>query len=157
HRGEQRSKRRGVNNMTKMEKVPVLRVRKDRSRGNRRLLTVLLIIFVIVFVVLFFISSSSEISNIVFQEDHSFTASQIEQMSQVSIGDQLLLVSPSTIVERVKQIPALQDIEVHKPFPGLLTIQVKEYDHIAKESAANGEWHAVLANGTVMAWNLAYA
>src|SRR5690606_21174384 len=48
-------------------------------------------------------------------------------------------------------------IEVHKRFPGLLTIQVKEYDHIANESAANGEWHAVLANGTVMAWNLAYA
>jgi len=98
-------------------------------------------------VVLFFRSSLSKIAQIDIEGNSVLSASEIGQAAGVANGDQFFGIRTTVIEERVRQLPAVERVTVRKKFPGLLSIAVQEYPHVAFQIASNGEKQMLLANG----------
>jgi len=136
------------------EEMPVLREKKVRHRGSRKLLLIIFLLFVVLLAVLFFRSPISKISEIRIQGNHFATTEQIKQIIGVAPGDQFFGTSSGTLEDRIKTLQPVEDVAVDKQFPGLVTITVKEYKTVAFEmndgTAASPKGTAVfaiLANG----------
>lgn len=136
------------------EEMPVLREKKVRSRGSRKLLLIIFLLFVVLLAVLFFRSPISKISEIRIQGNHFATTEQIKQIIGVVPGDQFFGTSSGALEDRIKTLQPVEDVAVDKQFPGLVTITVKEYKTVAFEmndgtaaSAKGTAVFAILANG----------
>ncbi|GIQ67954.1 cell division protein DivIB [Xylanibacillus composti] len=127
--------------------IPILREKKSRSKGSKRLLVVLFLFFIILFIVLFFHSSLSKITIIEISGTSFTTETDIVQAAEVAEGDQFLAVSAANMSQRIKKLDAVADAEVRKTFPGKIEIIVEEHPHVANERLSDGQWAAILANG----------
>ncbi|CAH0119552.1 MULTISPECIES: cell division protein FtsQ/DivIB [unclassified Paenibacillus] len=129
--------------------MPVLKEKKVKPRGNRKLLFILLLLFIILLAVLFFRSSISKISEVRFAGNRYVSNEELWKTSGVKIGDQYFGTSKGTIRERLLAIPSIEDVKVDKHFPGVIDVQVKEFATVAYElSQTDGHLSAILANGT---------
>lgn len=50
----------------------------------------------------------------------------LEQKSGITLGDNIFLVSKSSVVNNLKEIPTVEEVKVTKDFPNIITIEVKE-------------------------------
>ncbi len=131
--------------------IPVLREKKARSKGSKRLLAVLFLFFIILFIVLFFHSSLSKITNIEISGTTFTEDADILQQSELAEGDQFIPVQAASLAARIEQLDTIAEAEVRKTFPGKIEIVVKEHPHVANEQLLNGTWTALLANGYAVA------
>ncbi|MFC0214161.1 cell division protein FtsQ/DivIB [Paenibacillus chartarius] len=128
--------------------MPVLREPQRRSRSNRKLLVLLFLFFMTVLVILFFQSSLSKISAIEIQGNEFLATETIAKASGIAVGDHYFAHSRTSIANSVSKVPMVQSVDVRKRFPGLVTIEVKEYPKVGFELADDGKMLAVLADGS---------
>jgi cell division protein FtsQ len=128
--------------------MPALREPKRRSRSNRKLLMLLFLFFMTVLVILFFQSPLSKISAIDIRGNEFISADAIRQASGIAVGDHFFAHSGSSIERAVASLRMVQSVTVTKHFPGLVTIEVKEYPKVAFQLGDGGKLEAVLADGS---------
>lgn len=132
-----------------VEQLPVLKKeKKKKSNTSRKLLFILLLLFVIILGVLFFRSSFSKISEVQISGNQLVQMDQILTASKLHVGDQFFGTSKGTIRDRILTNRAIEDVEVHLKFPGVIDIQVKEFPTVAYQiSAANKQILGVMESG----------
>ncbi|NIK75864.1 cell division protein FtsQ [Paenibacillus castaneae] len=128
--------------------MPVLKEPKRKRMGSRRLLTILILMFIALLAVLFFNSSISKISDIQIEGMRFATQEEIGQAAAIVVGDAFFKTSSSTIEDRVRTLPQINNAVVTKTFPGVVKIVVEEYQAVAFELSEQGEMTALLSNGT---------
>ncbi|WP_231571049.1 cell division protein FtsQ/DivIB [Gordoniibacillus kamchatkensis] len=128
--------------------MPVLREPKRRSRSNRKLLALLFLFFMTVLLILFFQSSLSKITAIDVRGNEFLSAEAIGQASGLRVGDHFFAHSGASIEKNVASLHMVQSVHVTKRFPGLVTIEVKEFPKVAFQLGEGGKLEAVLADGS---------
>lgn len=130
--------------------MPVLREPKRRSRSNRKLLVLLFLFFMTVLVILFFQSSLSKISTIEIKGNEVLATQAIGQAAGIQVGDHFFGTSESSVEKRVAAMKMVQSAHVTKRFPGVVTIEVKEFPKVAFQLVEGGKLQAVLADGSAV-------
>jgi cell division protein FtsQ len=128
-------------------KMPAIPAPKPKVRSNRKLLIFLFAFFITVLVVLFFQSSLSRISAINIQGNELVASEEIGQAAQIAVGDRFFAITESTLEKRVAALKMIESAQVTKHFPGMITIQVKEFPRVAFQMNEQGQLEAVLADG----------
>lgn len=128
--------------------MPVLREPKRRTRSNRKLLALLFLFFMTVLIILFFQSSLSKITDIEIHGNEFLSAETIGQASGIRVGDHFFAHTGPSIERAVAAVPMVQSVRVTKRFPGLVTIDVKEFPKVAFQLGDDGKLEAVLADGS---------
>jgi cell division protein FtsQ len=128
--------------------MPVLKEPSRKRKGSRKLLAIVFLLFISLLAVLFFNSSISKISEIQVEGTRFATHEEIGQAAAVAVGDAFFRTSSSTIEERVRTLPQINEVAVTKIFPGVVKIAVEEYPVVAFELSEQGEMTALLSNGT---------
>lgn len=129
------------------ERMPVLREERKRGRGSRKLLFFLVLLFITLLAVLFFRSSLSKIAQIEIVGNTALTAEEIGQASGISNGHNFFGFRSAAVEQRVKQLQAVESVEVRKKFPGSIRITVQEYPRVAFQIRPTGEKEMLLSNG----------
>lgn len=128
------------------DRMPVLREEKKAGRSSRKLIVFLVLLFVTLLAVLFFRSQLSKIATIQIVGNIAVSSQEIGQAAGVASGDSYFGFRESTIEERVKALPAVEDAAVSKSFPGTLRIEVSEYPRVAFQIKPSGEKEVLLSN-----------
>lgn len=124
---------------------------KPRNRSSKKLLGFLFLFFITVLLILFFQSSLSKISSIEIEGNQLLNSETVGQAAAVAVGDHFFAVSSGKIEAKVKAaLKMVQDVQVKKHFPGVVSIHVQEYPRVAFQFNAEGKKEAVLADGTVI-------
>lgn len=131
--------------------MPVLREPNRRSRSNRKLLVLLFLFFMTVLIILFFQSSLSKISTIEIKGNEVLATEAIGQAAGIKVGDHFFGTSGGAVEQRVAAMRMVQSAHVTKRFPGIVTIEVKEFPKVAFQIGDGGKLQAVLADGSAVA------
>ncbi|WP_165921263.1 cell division protein FtsQ/DivIB [Paenibacillus albiflavus] len=134
--------------MPEQLRIPKIPAPKPKKKKGRKLVFFLFIFFVAVLIVLFFRSSFSRITQIEVAGNKLVTSEQIEQTSEVLIGDQFFGVSTADVMDKVNHMKMILSSEVTKSFPGKLKIVVHEQPKVAFEVSEDGRQQYVLADGS---------
>ncbi|WP_019636229.1 cell division protein FtsQ/DivIB [Paenibacillus fonticola] len=129
-------------------KVPVLKQPKPKKKTNGKIVGILILLFLTLFAVLFFRSSLSKISSIAFDGNTYTTDEELLQISGLNIGAPFFGTSSEKISKRMTKVPSIEEAEVHKAFPGSITIRIKEFPLAAYELTVDDGVKGLLANGT---------
>jgi cell division protein FtsQ len=134
------------------ERLPAIQKQKPqvRSRGSKKLLIFLVLFFFTLLCVLFFQSSLSKIASIEIEGQELILAETIGQAISVKKGDHFFSVSSSTIEKQVRTLKMVESVTVTKHFPGIIHVQVKEYEKVAYQFDVNNQPQAVLADGSII-------
>jgi cell division protein FtsQ len=132
------------------ERIPVIRPDKKPGRSSRKLLFFLFIFFFIVLIVLFFQSSISRIAKIEIEGNEMVPAEEIGQASGLAEGDHFFGFRSSAVIQRIEQLPAVENVTVRKKFPGLIMLEIKEHQRVAFQYSPVGQLEVVLANGHII-------
>ena len=130
--------------------IPALKQGKTKKRSGRRIVYLLIGLFIILLVILFFKSSISKVAQIHITGFELISESSIGQAAGIGIGDSYFYTSSSTIEKRIKALKTIQTVKVVKSFPGLISIEVKEFQRVAFQVTAAGDMEAILADGSVV-------
>ncbi|MFC4778462.1 cell division protein FtsQ/DivIB [Paenibacillus sp. GCM10023252] len=130
------------------ESIPVLKEPERRRRSSRKLLYVLFLLFIVILSVLFFNSSISKITSITVEGNNYAETEEVKQASGITLGDAFFGTSRGTIASRVGKLKPVEQVTVHKTFPGVVRIVVKEYSVVAFEIAKDSKLSAMLASGS---------
>lgn len=133
--------------MADKQALPVVRGEKPYRKGNRKLLFLLFLFFLALLGVLFFQSSFSKINRIEVTGVRLLSEQQVLQASGVSVGDHFFAVGGKELEERIKQLEAVDTVEVSKRFPGRVHFQIQEYGVVALELDDSGGLSGLLSNG----------
>ncbi|MDP4096931.1 FtsQ-type POTRA domain-containing protein [Paenibacillus sp. P96] len=129
-------------------KIPVLREHKPKMKTSRKIVLILILLFIVLFAVLFFRSSLSRITEIDFKGSLFTSEAELLKQSALHVGGQFFGTSTGEVEERLKEIKTIQSVHVDKQFPGIISINIKEYDTVAYEVGTDGSLLAILSNGT---------
>lgn len=134
------------------ERLPIIQKQKPqvRSRGAKKLLIFLVLFFFTLLCVLFFQSSLSKITSIEIEGQELILAETVGQAISVKNGDHFFAVSSSTIEKQVRALKMVKSAKVTKHFPGIIHVQVKEYDKVAYQFDTNNQPQAILADGSII-------
>jgi cell division protein FtsQ len=133
-----------------VERMPVIKEPKKRSRSSGKLLVFLFIFFITLLCVLFFQSTLSKISEVQIVGQEHVSIDEIGQAAAIKPGDHFFSVSSSSVGERIKALRMIESVEVTKHFPGKIHIEVKEYPKVAYQINENGQVEALLADASVV-------
>lgn len=136
--------------MHEQMRIPKIPAAKPRKKRGRRLIFFLFVFFVAVLVVLFFRSSISRITEIDVSGNEIVSAEQIEQASEITLGDHFFGVSTKEITDRINKMRMIESTEVSKHFPGKLSIVVREQPKVGFQIAEDGRQEYVLADGSIV-------
>ncbi|WP_340025141.1 FtsQ-type POTRA domain-containing protein [Paenibacillus sp. FSL K6-1096] len=131
-------------------RIPLLKEDKPSKRRNRRMIIILLLLFVALLAVIFFRSSISKITAINVEGDKYTVREKLLAASGLRIGGQFFAVSSDTVEQAVKELDTVQEAEVAKKFPGVVTISIKEYPAVAYELYQAGVLEAILSSGAAV-------
>jgi cell division protein FtsQ len=131
--------------------IPALKKVKNTKRTGRRIVFLLIVLFIILLLILFFRSSISKIAQIEISGYELVSKEQIGQASKIAVGDSYFYVGSSAIEKRVKGLKTIESVKVTKKFPGYVHIEVKEFQRVAFQLAADGSMDALLADGSAVA------
>jgi cell division protein FtsQ len=135
---------------TVKSQIPALKRDKPKKRTGRRIIYLLSGLFIILLIILFFQSSISKIAQIHITGSELITESVIGQAAGITIGDSYFYTGSSTIEKRVKALKTIESVKVTKKFPGLVQIEVKEFQRVAFQVSKDGDMEALLADGSVV-------
>ncbi|WP_082882765.1 cell division protein FtsQ/DivIB [Paenibacillus swuensis] len=131
--------------------MPVLREQKVRRRGNRKLLLLLLFLFVVLLAILFFRSSFSKVQTIEMKGNRYLTPDEISKALNVQVGDQFFGTSAAEMDRRVSQLLPIEEVLIHKRFPGYILIEIREQQTVAFQlSPKEGTIKALLSGGNAV-------
>lgn len=132
-------------------RIPLLKEDKPSKRRNRRMIMILLLLFVALLAVIFFRSSISKITAINVEGDKYTVRERLLAASGLKIGGQFFAVSSDAVAQAVKEkLNTVQEAEVAKKFPGVVTISIKEYPAVAYELDQAGVLEAILSSGAAV-------
>ncbi|MNH96158.1 Cell division protein DivIB [compost metagenome] len=135
-------------------KIPSLPIPdpKPKSRSNKKLLIFLFLFFITVLIILFFQSSLSKVSEIEITGNELIISETIGQAAGINIGDHFFAISSNEVEGRIKEaLKMMKEVSVTRHFPGVVSIEVKEYPRVAFQFSADGKTEAVLADGVALA------
>lgn len=135
---------------TEQIQIPALKKDKTKKRNGRRIIYLLLGLFITLLIILFFRSSISKVAQIHITGFELISESSIGQAAGIHIGDSYFYTSSSTIEKRVRALKTIKSVKVVKIFPGLILIEVKEFQRVAFQMTAAGDMEALLADGSVV-------
>ncbi|MBW4080075.1 cell division protein FtsQ/DivIB [Paenibacillus sp. S150] len=134
-------------------RVPLLKEDKPSKKMSRKVTFILLLLFIALLAVIFFRSSLSRITEIQFQGNKYTAQDELMSQSGLSIGGQFFAVSKASVEASLKELMTIQEAEVVKSFPGVVTISIKEYPAVAYELDEGGILEAILSSGAAVAVN----
>lgn len=111
---------------------------------------ILLLLFVALLAVIFFRSSISKITAINVEGDKYTVREKLLAASGLRIGGQFFAVSSDTVEQAVKKLDTVEETEVSKKFPGVVTIRITEYPAVAYELDQGGVLEAILSSGAAV-------
>lgn len=120
-----------------------------QKRKAKKLLLFLFLFFFVILVVIFFQSSLSRIQVIQVFGTERLTDDEVIALSEIELGDQILLLRESTIKERLLQNPIIKDATLEINFPGNVNLHISEYETVAYLLNDQLQLQPVLANGYV--------
>lgn len=130
--------------------IPAIKAAKKPGRSSRKLLSLLLLFFITLLVILFFQSSMSKISEIRISGNELVSKEEIGKAAGIAPGDHFFTAQTGKIRKQVESLRIVESAEVSKTFPGLITIQIKEYQRVAFQLASDGTKEVLLADGTAL-------
>ncbi|XID95320.1 cell division protein FtsQ/DivIB [Paenibacillaceae bacterium WGS1546] len=135
------------------DKIPALKKAAPPPPGSprgKRLLRLLVAIAAIVLVVLFFRSPLSEISDIQVSGAEHVTREQVVQALGVSPGDSFFFPTSGKLASRLERLEPIDSARIVKHFPGVLRVELQEYEQVAAKLSRDGRISAILANGLIL-------
>lgn len=133
------------------ERIPALQREPEvPKRRFRKLLVLLVIVLVIVLVVLFFRSSLSKVTGIEVVGTHHLHEQQVLEALGIAVGDSFFTPGSSALAANVERLPPVKQVKVIKKFPGMVEVQVQEYEEVAAEIGRDGEIRIVLESGLAL-------
>lgn len=129
-------------------KIPVLRETRPKMKTSRKIIWILVLLFMVLLAVLFFRSSLSRITEIDFKGSLFTSQEELLKQSGLHVGGQFFGANPEEVKKRLKEIKSIESVTVDKQFPGIISINIKEYDTVAYEVGTDGNLIAILSNGT---------
>lgn len=131
-------------------RIPLLKEDKPSKRRNRRIILILMLLFLALLAVIFFRSSISKITAINVQGDKYTVRENLLAASGLKIGGQFFAVSGDTVEQALKELDTVQEAQVTKKFPGVVTVSIKEYPAVAYELDQAGALEAILSSGAAV-------
>lgn len=131
-------------------RIPLLKEDKPSKRRNRRMIMILLLLFVALLAVIFFRSSISKITAINIEGDKYTAREKLLDASGLRIGGQFFAVSSDTVEQAVRKLDTVEEAQVERKFPGVVTISIKEYPAVAYELDHAGVLEAILSSGAAV-------
>lgn len=122
---------------------------KHHKRKAGKILIFLFLFFFVILSVVFFQSSISRIQVINVFGNERLSAQEIVDLSEIEIGDQILLLRESSIKQRLLQNPIIKDATLEINFPGNVNLSITEYGTVAYLLNSDLQLQPVLANGYV--------
>ncbi|WP_248926599.1 cell division protein FtsQ/DivIB [Paenibacillus hamazuiensis] len=129
-------------------KVPAIKEPNRRNRSSRKLLAFLFIFFVTLLVILFFQSSLSKITTVEVAGNELLSADEVKQAMPVRPGDHFFAISSQTIEQVLQQMKMVQSAKVTKRFPGVIHVDIQEYQRVAFQINEEGKKEVLLADGS---------
>ncbi|MDT3426496.1 cell division protein FtsQ [Paenibacillus forsythiae] len=128
-------------------RLPVLQEDKPKKKRSRKVTAILLLLFIALLGVIFFRSSASRITDIHFQGSKYSTPEELLRQSGLRKGGQFFAVSRSKVEKSLLELNTVQEATVDKHFPGVVSVQIKEFPAVAYEIDPNGSLKAILSSG----------
>jgi cell division protein FtsQ len=135
---------------TEQNRIPALKKERTKKLNGRRIVYLLSVLFIALLIILFFKSSISKVAQIHITGFQLASESSIGQAAGIGVGDSYFYTSSSTIEKRVKALKTIKSVKVVKKFPGLISIEVDEFERVAFQVTAAGDMEALLADGSVV-------
>ncbi|MBO8162267.1 MAG: FtsQ-type POTRA domain-containing protein [Brevibacillus sp.] len=132
------------------ERIPQIKQPKPGRKGNRKLIALLFLFFLTLLAVLFFRSPYSKVAKIEVYGNVLYTKEELVAASGLTIGMQFLNVWESRVQENMKHLNGVRQVSLVREFPGLIRLEVDEYEHVAFLMAPDGELYPLLENGHVL-------
>ncbi|MCD9024426.1 cell division protein FtsQ/DivIB [Cohnella silvisoli] len=131
------------------DRIPALKREEEvpRTRRGRKLLRILIALFIIVLIVLFFRSPLSKISEIRITGMEYLRKEEVANALGVAPGDSFFIPSIGQLKKKVSSLKPIESVKIIKKFPGVISVEVKEYSQVAVQLTADGKVFAVLSNG----------
>lgn len=136
--------------MNEMERVPTLskEPKRKKKRSNRIILALGWIFFLGLSTMMFLRSPLSKVDLIEVTGVQLLDSSQIVQLSKVQKGDSFFTVNSSGIEQTIRALPEVKEAQVTRHFPGNVSIQITEYEHVAFLMENEKKLIPILENGT---------
>jgi cell division protein FtsQ len=133
-----------------VDKVPVYREKSQKNRTNKKALFFLGLLFVTMLVLLFLRSPMSKISKIEVSGNELLSIEEVIKMSTLTYGSSFFSWNEQEVIERLKQLPQVDRIEIYSSFPGTIKIMITEHQRVAFEMKQGGEINVVLSDGYIL-------
>lgn len=134
-------------------RLPLLKEDKPKKRMSRKITAILLLLFTALLAVIFFRSSISRITQIDFQGSKYSTNEELLSQSGLKIGGQFFAVSVKSVEESMLKLKTIQEVNINKKFPGVITVNIKEFPAVAYELEQGGILKAILSSGAAVSVN----
>ncbi len=136
--------------MNEMERVPTLtkEPKRKKRKTSRIILTLGWIFFLGLSTIMFLQSSLSKVDQIEVTGLQLLEPSQVVQLSKIQKGASFFTVQSSDIEQAIGTLPEVKEVEVARHFPGNVSIQVTEYEHVLFIMENEKKIIPILENGT---------
>lgn len=135
--------------MHHLETIPQMQ-KGRKKRGNKKLLWLLALFFTILLVVLFLRSPLNQIQEIIINGNELVTDSQILYTAGLELDMPYFGMDEDEVAEKISQLSAVSEVKVEKNFPGVVLLQIKEYERVAFLLRDSGQLIPVLENGMTL-------
>lgn len=92
----------------------------------------------------------SKISEIRISGNELVTKEEIAKAAGIAPGDHFFTVRSDKIRKQVESLRIIESAQVSKTFPGVISIQIKEFQRVAFQLASDGTKEVLLADGTAL-------
>ncbi|AIQ13899.1 cell division protein FtsQ/DivIB [Paenibacillus durus] len=131
-------------------RLPVLQEDKPKKKRSRKVTVILLLLFIALLGVIFFRSPASRITEIDFRGSKYSTPEELLRQSGLKKGGQFFAVSKGDVEKSLLELNTVQQATVDKHFPGVVTVQIKEFPAVAYEIDPSGSLKAILSSGATV-------
>ncbi len=134
------------------EKIPALKkeTAQPRSRRGQRLIRLLIALAAILLIVLFFRSPLSKIGEIQVTGNEFVSREEIVGALDIAPGDSFFFPGISKLRQRANELKPIESVLIVKNFPGVVSVEVKEYPQVAVRLSTDGSISAILSNGLML-------
>ncbi len=129
------------------DRIPKLKEQR-RKKTNRRFIFYITLFFVLILIIVYVQSPLSRISHFVIKGNNYTAKTKIISKTKLADHPHFWDVNTKDVTAETESIPTIKKAEVHKSFPGTITINVSEYQRIAYLDK-NGVYFPILENGTL--------
>ncbi|WP_139489951.1 cell division protein FtsQ/DivIB [Brevibacillus dissolubilis] len=132
------------------ERIPQVKQVQPKKRGNKKLLSLILLFFLTVLGIVFFRSPYSKVSEIQIYGNQIYSKEEILQASGLYEGMQFLNIWDNSIRENLAVLPGIERAQVTRDFPGIVRLEIKEYQRVAYVAKSTGEMQPLLEDGKLL-------